>query len=99
MHPNRTIEQHNSEWLYYQMIAKETGHTAYEIYEILAAKLLRVKLESGDEAFIKPTDLTTIEHNEYMEQIRCEMAQFGIILPDPEKCIARAKKTKKIIDK
>jgi len=83
-HPKRSIEQHRSEWLYYQIIAHSTGHTAYEIYERIASEILKVVLEDGEVGYIRPATLNTMLHNEYMEQVRWYAAEIGIILPDPK---------------
>jgi len=80
---NRSLAQHNTEWLYYQIIADVTGNEAYEIYENMAMRLLKVIDEDGDLAYIKPSSLTVTEHNLYLEKVRCIAAQFGIMLPDP----------------
>lgn len=80
---NRTIAQHNTEWLYYRIIADVTGNTAYEIYENMAMRLLKVIDEDGDLAFIKPNSLKVTEHNKYLECIVCIAAEFGILLPEP----------------
>lgn len=85
-YPDRTIEQHKSEWLYYQMISDFTGHTAYEVYEYMAGRILRVVDEDGELGYIKPTSLNTVHHNLYMEQIRMIAAvELNLILPDPDK--------------
>lgn len=94
-YPLRSIEQHNSEWLYYQMIANGTGHTAYEVYEIIAAELLKVICDDGEIGYIKPATLNSFDHNQYMERIRVFMAEFGVILPDPDKKIKLNHQTKK----
>lgn len=85
-YPKRSIEQHNSEWLYYQMISDATGHSAYEVYEYMASRILRVIDEDGEMGYVKPTSLNTVHHNLYMEQIRQIAAvELNIILPDPDK--------------
>jgi hypothetical protein len=95
-YPPRSIEQHRAEWLYYQIIAESTWHTAYEIYENMALRLLKVLDYEGEIFIIKPSSLNTLQHNNYMERIRAEMAEIGIILPDPTKDIDLQQKTRKI---
>lgn len=83
-YPKRTEQQHNTEWLYYQIMAKASGHTAYEIYENMAMRILKVVDEDGDIGFVKPSCLNTMHHNLYLEQVRMVAAEFDIWLPDPE---------------
>ena len=92
----RSIAQHNTEWLYYQIIADETGHSAYEIYENMASRLLKVIDYEGDLCYIKPSSLNTMQHNNYTECVRLIAAEFGIILPDPTHDIAQHYKLKKL---
>lgn len=94
----RSIEQHNYEWLCYSIIAKVTGHTAYEIYENMAIRILKVIDEDGDLAYIKPSSLSKSDHNLYMDQIHVISSEIGIILPDPTKDIARQLTTKKLLE-
>lgn len=79
----RSTDQHRAEWFYYRLISGISGHTPYEIYEIMAKKFLLCIDEDGELAYIKPSSLDTIEHNDYMEQIRAEMIKYGIYLPEP----------------
>lgn len=82
----RSLEQHRAEWFYYQTIAEYTGYTAYEIYEEMTKRFLLTIDEDGDFAVIRPSSLSTVEHNAYMEQIRCFASTIlSIILPDPDK--------------
>lgn len=83
-YPQRSMEQHRTEWMYYQMISNQTGHSAYEVYENIASRLLKVVCEDGKIGYIRPTSLNSFDHNIYMERIRVFMAEFGVILPDPE---------------
>lgn len=97
MIPKRTEQQHNTEWFYYQYISDFTGHTAYEVYEILTRLILLCVDPDGHLAVIKPNSLNTIEHNNYMEQIRAIMSkELNLILPDPQVIITRDHKTKKL---
>ncbi|HOZ82182.1 MAG TPA: hypothetical protein PKU82_04570 [Bacteroidia bacterium] len=80
---SRSVRQHRSEWFYYRLIASWTGHTAYEVYEIMTKLFLLTVDEEGNLGIIRPTSLTTVEHNEYLEQIRCFMAGFEFYLPEP----------------
>lgn len=94
-YPLRTKEQHNTEWLYYQIIADCTGHKAYEIYENMALRILKVIDEDGDIGFIKPSSLNTYHHSLYLERLRCEAMEFNIFLPEPTKEIDMKFKVKK----
>lgn len=85
-YPIRSIQQHNTEWMYYQLISDFTGHSAYEIYEQIASEVLKVVCEDGEIGYIRPTSLNTLHHNQYLERIRQFGAELGIILPDPDKC-------------
>lgn len=87
--PNRTMQQHKTEWLYYRIVSDYTGHTPYFIYECMCKEFLRSLNEFGDECVIKPTSLNTQHHNFYMEQIRMFFAEFDLILPDPKKNIGK----------
>lgn len=81
----RSLQQHRSEWMYYRMIAEYTGHTPYEVYTILSRRFLLVIDENGGYSITKPTSLSTVEHNDYMERIRALMAtEFDFVLPDPD---------------
>lgn len=84
-YPLRSIDQHNTEWMYYHILSMYCGHTAYEIYEVLANKYLKAVDEFGNIGFIRPTSLNTLMHNNYLEQVRVFASEFGVILPDPEK--------------
>jgi len=94
-YPKRSIEQHNTEWLYYQIIANATGNKPYDIYENMAMRILKVVCEDGEIGYVKPTSLNSYQHNLYMEQIRQEAAEFDIILPDPTTDISLQHETKK----
>ena len=81
--PKRSMDQHRAEWMYYQIIADKTGCDAYDVYQNMALRILKVELEDGSLGYIKPSTLNSKHHNEYMEKIRAQMAEFDIILPDP----------------
>ena len=93
----RSKEQHNYEWLCYQIIAEVTGHTAYEVYENMAARLLKIIDEDGDLAFIKPSSLSTSSHTWYMEGVKHIAASVGILLPEPSRDKARQYQVKKLL--
>lgn len=82
-YPKRTIKQHNTEWLYYQIISDSTGHTPYEIYDNMSRRFLKVILEDGGLGIIRPTSLNTYHHNLYLLQVQAWAATYDIILPDP----------------
>lgn len=94
---NHSIAQHNTEWLYYQIIADITGATAYDVYEGMAARILKVIDADGDLAYIKPVSLDIQQHNSYMEQVRFIAEEFGITLPDPSKIPEQKYQFKKLM--
>lgn len=94
----RSIEAHNYEWLCYDIIASVTGHTRYEVYENMAARVLKVIDEDGDLAYIKPSSLPTRAHSEYLEEVKRISAEFGILLPEPSRDKARQYQVKKLLN-
>ena len=94
--PKRSIEAHNTEWLYYQIIADETGNDAYQIYEMMCARHLKVLNHDGDLYVRKPTSLNRHEHYLYLQRVIVTAAEFNIWLPDPEKAPERKYNLKKL---
>jgi len=39
-YPKRSIEQHKAEWMYYNIIANETGCNPYDAYQNMALRIL-----------------------------------------------------------
>lgn len=78
----RTADQHRAEWFYYTVIANDTGHTAYEVYEMMVRMFLKIVNEQGAVAYYKPAFLSIKQHSNYLDQIQVFMAEFGVILPE-----------------
>lgn len=71
----RSLEQNNTQWLYFTKIADYTGDTPQKIHSLLSFKFLKVeepnKITGEIEERIKGTsELDTIEHNHFMENVR-----------------------------
>lgn len=86
---HRSVQQNRVQWLYYTMISEVTGYTKNEVHEIARALFLKtekVNERTGSvfEYTKSTTELTTVEHIEYTDQIKQWAAQeFDIVLPDP----------------
>lgn len=81
----RSMEQHRSEWFYYQTIASFTGDDAYRVYEHMVKMFLKVVDENGKTRYLKPAFLTVQRHCDYLERIIAFWASWGLILPELEK--------------
>lgn len=68
-------------------IAKHTGHTPEDLHEIYKKMFLpkRFTVYHDQEIELLPTTttLTTAEFGEYIERIRGDAAEMGIVIPDP----------------
>lgn len=80
----RSPAEHRGEWFYYTHIASFTGHTAYEIYELMVRKYLKILDEKGEVAYLKPTKLKKQLWIDYLDNIRFYWSTMGLILPDWE---------------
>jgi len=69
-------------------VAAESGHTVDEMHEYFKKKYLCEEVkEIFGKKMIKAkstTKLKTDEFNLYIDQIRAEMAEYGIYIPDPK---------------
>ena len=89
----RTTEQNNTMWMYFTMIAEETGYSKDEVYGIVTKLYLtRTKVNEATgaiyEYIIKTSSLSTVEFNEFFEDIKRFAAQeFNLVLPDPNEQI------------
>lgn len=82
---NHSVQQHNLEWLYYDLIAEWCGYETYEVYEICVRLFLRVVNPLGEVVYKRPTSLTATRHSDYLENIKRFFAEeFEFILPDPD---------------
>lgn len=81
----RTLQQNRYYWLYLEIIASETGHTADELHEYFRRTLLPPKFITVMGKDIRlprsTTELSKHEMGEYLERI---CSQVSIPLPDPE---------------
>lgn len=80
----RSSGEHRGEWYYYTEIARFTGHTAYEVYEEMVRKFLKIVDKTGEVAYLKPTHLIRIQWIDYIDNIRFFWSTMGLILPDWE---------------
>jgi hypothetical protein len=72
------------------IISEWSGHTVDELHEIYKAMFCpkkRYKMKNGREVVINvgTSELNTVEFTEYVERIRAEVAQDGVVIPDPQK--------------
>lgn len=72
----------------YKIIADELGYAIDDIHELMATKFIPDReIEIFGKTKIVPKStakLSTEEFNSYIEQIRAFVAQYGIIIQDPE---------------
>lgn len=86
---HRSVQQNRVQWMYYTMISDVTGYTKDEIHSICKTLFLtteKVNEKTGSVySYTKSTtELSTVEHIEYTDQIKQWAAQeFEIVLPDP----------------
>lgn len=72
------------------IISQETGHTVDElhlIYKELYAPKKRYTMPNGKQVVIDKSgsETNTLEFYEYVERIRADAAEMGIVIPDPQK--------------
>lgn len=72
------------------IISQETGHTVDEldlIYKELYAPKKRYTMKDGREVVIPKggSQMDTLEFFEYVERIRADAGEMGIVIPDPQK--------------
>jgi len=72
------------------IISQETGHTVdelHDIYKALYASKKRYTMPNGKEVIIAKSgsETDTQEFYEYVERIRADVAEAGIVIPDPQK--------------
>lgn len=86
----RSISQNALYWMWLTCIQDETGNDRNDLHEYFKGKLLIARYIDvfGDSIMIKSTKgLTTAQFADYLNMIQVEMAQEGIILPDPDDLI------------
>lgn len=85
----RTNAQNRVQWWYFTVIARHTGHTPAQIKGIAQAKFLVREVVDENSGEIYPclldtSTLDTIEHNDFMEDVRdWAFKTFDITLPIP----------------
>lgn len=72
------------------IISDWTGHTVdelHEIYKAMFAPKKRYHMKNGREVVISKStsEMDTLEFYEFIERIRAEVAQDGVVIPDPIK--------------
>ena len=84
---SRSQRQNNYYWWALGIISRDQGNTPAELHDIFKSKFLRTQKvwRGGNIATLKSTtNLTKGEFVEYIENIRAEVAELGIEIPDPD---------------
>ena len=82
---SRSQRQNNYYWFCMEVISKEQGNTPSELHDIFKSLFLKTKRvwRAGNVTTLKSTtQLTKGEFVEYMENIKAEVANLGITLPE-----------------
>lgn len=83
--PKRSGQQNRYLWMYYGLIAEETGHSPDEIHEIMKRKFLQPQILKWKEENLKiPASTTNLNKSEFSEYIMRIEAETGIQSPDTE---------------
>lgn len=85
----RTNQQNRYLWgVVYAIIGEELGYPADEVHELLAKKFIpshEIEIFGARRIVAKSTaQLSTTEFSQYVEQIRAFVAQYGVLIPDPD---------------
>ena len=89
-HKNKRSNQQNRYlWgVVYALIAEELGYSVDEIHDLLAKKFIpshEIEVFGESRIVAKSTaKLSTIEFSNYVESIRAFVAEYGIVIPDPD---------------
>lgn len=83
----RSLDQNSYLWgVVYKTIAIETGHTEYEIHQLMKRICLPPKFIKvmGKELKVpaSTSDLNKSQFGEYIEKIRAEVSSLGIVIPE-----------------
>lgn len=84
---SRSQRQNNWYWHVLTIISRDQGNTPEELHDIFSSLFLKTKRvwRAGNVTTLKSTtQLTKGEFVEYMENIRAEVAELGIEIPDPD---------------
>jgi len=81
----RSIQQNRYYWgCIVDILAEEFGYTKEECHEALKWQFLRKHEEGKPDTVKSTTELSTIEFNEYNDQIKVwASTEYGIVIPDP----------------
>ena len=94
----RSNQQNKYLWsVPYKLLAEHTGHTPEDIHSICKYKFNRKEYHLGDEDFVlggSTTRMTTVEFEEYAENIRRWGATLGVNIPEPNEQILETLKDK-----
>lgn len=88
IHYQRSNQQNRWYWKILEIVSNDTGHTEDELHRIFKGLFLPrniVNLKGKEYSLAgSTTDLTKGQFVEYIERIRAEVAEMGIVIPDPE---------------
>lgn len=91
--PTRSLAQSRYYWgVVLAYLSEETGYTKDEAHQLMQRMFLKYAKDVPDkkpQMFVRSTtSLSTIEMNEYIEQIRTfAVSELGIYIPDPNEII------------
>lgn len=90
---NRSLEQNNLLWMWYGIIAQETGHDAEDIHEFCKRKFLPpVFIDvNGEVQEVRrtTTKLKVDDMTDYLNKVHSwAVTELGVILPLPEERVA-----------
>jgi len=86
---DRTIEQNNTLWMWYEVIGKELGYHKSELHEIFLdmyapVKTIRDLQGKPLQKRVRSSEMNVKQMSEYMDQIQQFAAENSIILPQPD---------------
>ncbi|HMU69193.1 MAG TPA: hypothetical protein PKC38_04260 [Chitinophagales bacterium] len=90
---HRSVQQNRYYWLVVTMLSDYTGFTKDEMHAILRSKFLRAEKVNEDTGVVyeyvkSTTELTTVEYEEYLDDVRRFAAQeFNMNVPMPNEQI------------
>ena len=81
----RSLEQNAYYWgVIIKILSEEIGYTKDEMHEALRYKFLRYENVNGLPTFLSTTQLSTVEWECYMEEVRrWASMDMGIVIPEP----------------
>lgn len=83
--PKRSGQQNRLLWMYYKLIAEETGHSPEEIHEIMKRKFLEPDILVWKEERMRvPASTKALNKSDFSEYIMRIEAETGIQCPDTE---------------